>query len=299
MHPVDALELNFSPGQMSVLNLAMAYVMFSVALDVQLTDFKKVLLFPKAVFLGLSIQLVFFPLLTLALIWAFKPPASIALGMILVSCCPSGNITNFLVHRAGANVALSVTLNAMIILLASISTPAGFYFWSGLWPEAAAQRKQFELPFFDMAMIIVQLIAVPLALGMLIRAQLPQLTAKIKKPSQTLSLVIFFAILVMALVNNRENLMQYLSYVFLIVFVHNALGLGIGYGLSKLVQLPELDARTLAFEAGVHNTALGMILIFNFFHGLGGMILIAAWWGIWDLVTGYGLAEYFRRTIRS
>ncbi len=77
--------------------------------------------------------------------------------------------------------------------------------------------------------------------------------------------------------------------------VHNVVALSTGYLLGGLFKLPELDRRTLAFEAGVHNTALGLLLIFRFFDGLGGMALIAAWWGIWDLVTGVSLAAWWRR----
>jgi BASS family bile acid:Na+ symporter len=79
------------------------------------------------------------------------------------------------------------------------------------------------------------------------------------------------------------------------VLVHNVVGLSTGYFLGRAVRLPEQDCRTLAFESGVHNTALGLLLIFRFFNGLGGMALIAAWWGIWDLVTGMGLAYWWRR----
>jgi bile acid:Na+ symporter, BASS family len=296
MHPVDQLILDFSPKQMSLLNIAMAYIMFSIALDIQMDDFRRVFQYPRSVILGLTVQLLVFPVLTLGIIALFKPPVSVALGMVLVSCCPSGNVTNFLVHRAGANVALSVTLNALIILLASVATPTGFYLWSAWVPDAASQRQQFHIPMMDMALIIIQLIVLPLLVGMLLRSRYPVLAERIRKPSQSLSLVIFFAILLMTLFNNRENLIQYLGYVFIIVLVHNAAGLGAGYGLAKLFRLPEYDARALAFEAGVHNTALGLILIIHFFHGLGGMVLIAAWWGIWDLVTGYLLAEYFRKT---
>ena len=82
----------------------------------------------------------------------------------------------------------------------------------------------------------------------------------------------------------------------MLVLVHNLGALGAGYGLAKLFRLPELDCRALAFESGIHNTALGLLLIFRFFDGLGGMALIAAWWGIWDLITGYALAAYWRRT---
>ncbi len=93
---------------------------------------------------------------------------------------------------------------------------------------------------------------------------------------------------------NRENIAQYLGYAFLIVLVHNALGLAAGYWIGRFARLPESDSRTLAFESGVHNTALGLLLIFSFFNGLGGMALIAAWYGIWDLATGIGLALWWR-----
>ena len=130
MHPVDTLRIHFNADQMVILNIAMAFLMFSVALDIKLSDFKAVVRFPKAVFVGLTVQYLLFPLFTLALIYLFKPPVSVALGMVLVSMCPSGNMTNFLVHFAKANIALSVTLNAIIILSASFVTPAGFLFWS-------------------------------------------------------------------------------------------------------------------------------------------------------------------------
>jgi bile acid:Na+ symporter, BASS family len=295
MHPVDTLHLHFNPNQMFVLNIAMAFLMFSVALDVRFSDFRKVAQFPKSIAVGMLAQYLVFPLLTLGLIALFKPPVSVAMGMVLVSMCPSGNMTNFLVHFAGANVALSVTLNAVIILSATFITPAGFLFWSKFIPESAALRQSFELSFGEMALIIVELIVMPLLLGMYLNQKRPEFVAKIRPWAQRLSLLIFFSILVLALFGNLDNIVQYLGFVFLLVTVHNGLGLANGYFLGRLFRLPELDCRTLAFEAGVHNTALGLLLIFKFFGGLGGMALIAAWWGIWDLVTGMGLAWYWKR----
>ncbi|MCE7921514.1 MAG: bile acid:sodium symporter family protein [Haliscomenobacteraceae bacterium CHB4] len=294
MHPVDALQLNFNPNQMFVLNIAMAFLMFSVALDVRPGDFRKVALFPRSVGVGLLAQYLVFPVLTLGIIWLFRPPVSMALGMILVSMCPSGNMTNFLVHFAKANVALSVTLNAIIILSATVVTPAGFLFWSKFIPESEALRKSFELSFSEMAWIIVRLIVLPLLLGMFLYARFPGFIARIRPWTQRLSLLIFFSILVLALAGNLDNMVNYLGFAFVIVAVHNAVALGTGYFLGGAFKLPELDRRTLAFEAGVHNTALGLLLIFQFFNGLGGMALIAAWWGIWDLVTGIGLAGWWR-----
>lgn len=295
MHPVDALHINFNPQQMAVLNAAMAFLMFSVALDVLPSDFKKVVQFPRSVFAGLLVQYLLFPLLTLGLIYLFHPPVSIALGMVLVSMCPSGNMTNFLVHFARANIALSVTLNAIIILSATVVTPAGFLFWSKWVPDSEGLRQSFAINFVDMALIIVELILVPLLLGMWLHGRFPDAIARIRPWVQRVALVLFFAILVLALLGNRDNLANYLGFVFMLVAVHNALGLGSGYWVGRLFRLPRADCRTLAFESGVHNTALGLLLIFRFFGGLGGMALIAAWWGIWDLVTGMSLAGYWRR----
>lgn len=295
MHPVDTLQLQFNPNQMIVLNMAMAFLMFSVALDVRFSDFKRVVDFPQSVGVGLLAQFLAFPLLTLGIIWLFQPPVSVAMGMVLVCMCPSGNMTNFLVHFAKANVPLSVTLNAIIILSATFVTPAGFLFWSEFIPGSEAIRQSFELNFSDMALIIVELIVIPLLLGIWLNERKPVFVALIRHFAQKLSLLIFFSILALALLANSENIVNYLGFIFLLVAVHNAAALGNGYLLGKLFRLPKLDQRTLAFEGGIHNTALGLLLIFKFFGGLGGMALIAAWWGIWDLVTGMGLAYWWRR----
>ncbi len=296
MHPVDTLRIHFDPSQLIVLNMAMAFLMFSVALDIKLSDFRQVVRFPRAVFVGLTVQYLLFPLFTLALIYLFKPPISVAMGMVLVSMCPSGNMTNFLVHFSKSNIALSVTLNAIIILAASFITPAGFLFWSKYIAGAEELRRSFSIGLGEMAWIIVQLIVIPLLLGMFIHARFTVFTEKIRPWVQRVALLIFFSILVLAVLANRENVINYLGYIFVLVLVHNLGALGSGYGLAKLFRLPELDCRALAFESGIHNTALGLLLIFRFFDGLGGMALIAAWWGIWDLITGYALAAYWRRT---
>ena len=295
MHPVDTLQLHFNPDQMLVLNAAMAFLMFSVALDIRLEDFRRVVQFPRSIGVGILAQYLIFPLLTLAIIAVFNPPASVGLGMVLVSMCPSGNMTNFLSHYAKANVALSVTLNAIIILSASFLTPAGFLFWSAFVPGSEAVRQTFEISFSQMVIIIVELIVAPLLLGMWLNEKKTEFVAKIRPWAQRMSLLIFFSILVLALLGNRDNIVNFLGFVFVLVAVHNGVALAHGYALGRLFRLPELDCRTLAFETGIHNTALGLLLIFKFFGGLGGMALSAAWYGIWDLITGMSLAWYWKK----
>jgi bile acid:Na+ symporter, BASS family len=295
MHPIDSFQIQFNPQQLSVLNIAMAFLMFSVAIDVRISDFGRVAQFPRSVLMGLLAQYLIFPFATLVVIWTFAPPASVAMGMILVSVCPSGNITNFLVHYARSNVALSVTLNAIIVLGAALVTPFGFLFWTSFVPATAALRHEFTMSWVEMLQIVFQLIVLPLLIGILLNQKYPNVTNRIRPWAQRLSLLIFIGILVMAVWSNRVAIATYIPSIFWIVAIHNVLGLGTGYWLARLNRLPELDARTLAFETGVHNTALGLLLIFRFFDGLGGMALIAAWWGIWDLISGLALAQWWRR----
>jgi bile acid:Na+ symporter, BASS family len=297
MHPIDTFQIQFNPQQLYVLNIAMAFLMFSVAIDVTLDDFRSVTRFPKSVALGLLAQYLLFPLGTLGVIWAFDPPASVAAGMILVSVCPSGNMTNYLVHHARANIALSVTLNAIIVLGAAFITPFGFLFWTDFVPSTEALRKTFSIEWSEMLQIILLLIVLPLLAGMALKHYAPMLTARIRPWAQRLSLLIFFTILLIAVWANRSGIVEYLPFIFSIVAIHNALGLASGYGIGRLAGLPTLDIRTLTFETGIHNTALGLLLIFKFFDGLGGMALIAAWWGIWDLITGYALAHWWQKQV--
>lgn len=295
MHPVDTLVLNFNSSQMAMLNAAMAFLMFNVALDVRFSDFRQIARFARSVGVGFMVQILVFPLLTLGIIAVFRPPVSVSMGLVLVSMCPSGNMTNFLVHFSRANVPLSVTLNALVILSAAFVTPAGFLFWTKFVPESEELRKAFDIHLADMAAIILQLIVLPLFVGIGLHEKQPGIVSRIRPWSQRLSLLIFFTVLASALWGNWDNIVQYLGFIFLLVATHNLAALSNGYWVGRLFRLPEQDCRTLAFEGGVHNTALGLLLIFQFFGGLGGMALVAAWWGIWDLATGFGLAWWWRR----
>ncbi len=294
MHAIDTLRIRFDADQLSLLNAIMAFLMFSVALDIRLSDFRQVLRFPKAIGIGLIAQYLLFPLTTIGLIALFQPPLSMALGMILVGMCPSGNMTNFLVHFARGNTALSVTFNGIVILLASVVTPLGFWIWSSAVPGAAELRRSFDIGFGEMALIIAQLILLPLIARMGLAHYRPNWAMRIRKGAQRLSLVLFFGVVLAALWSNRDHVVTYVGHAFVLVLLHNGLGLGIGYGIGRAARLSEPDSRALAFETGVHNTALGLLLIFRFFDGLGGMALIAAWWGIWDLITGIALAGWWR-----
>jgi len=270
-------------------------MMFGVALDMSLKDFKRIVEFPKAVMVGLSSQLILLPIATLILLYFWDPWVSISLGLVLVSVCPGGNVSNFAVHLAKGNAALSVTMTSVVTLSAIIITPTMFAFWAGFVPEAEDILKQIHLDPVRIILIIVQLIFIPLVLGMAASHYFPAIIARIKKPIKTLSIVIFAAFIIGSLVGNYENIVNHLHYVLLIVIVHNIMAFFLGYFWSSAWKLDERDRRAISIETGIQNAGLGLILIFNFFDGIGGMTLVAAWWGIWDLISSFSLSLFWSR----
>ncbi len=294
MHPIDLIKVNFNPDQLILLNLCLAFLVFGVALDIRTSDFFKLFKNPKAPIVGLISQLIFLPLLTLGLIHLFQPPASMGLGMMLVGICPGGNVSNFMVHLSKGNSALSVMMTSITTLGAVILTPAYFGFFSNYVPGAESFAQLIQVNPFDMVKTIFLLIIVPLFFGMWLLQNHPNFVAKIRKPVSRLSIFIFMSFVVVALIVNWQNAQDHIGKVFWVVLVHNSLALAIGFGFAKLMGLSDYNARAISLETGIQNSGLALILIFNFFDGLGGMALVAAWWGIWHLISGFSLAVFWR-----
>lgn len=294
MESLDAVRINFNAEQLRWLNLCLGFIMFGVALDIQAQQFRDLFKQPRSLALGLISQLIGLPLLTLGLIWVLEPAPGLALGMLLVAACPGGNVSNYATHLSGSNTALSVSMTTISTLGAAFTTPFIFSTLKVLVPGADRLSGVVAVDPMSMVGSIVQLILVPLLLGFLFRRYLPGLTRIILKPVQRLSMVIFLGFLAVAVVGNLANIGRYVPYIFFYVLIHNGLALAVGYFWSRLNKLPEADARAISIETGIQNSGLALVLIFNFFDGLGGMALIAAWWGVWHLISAFGLAMYWR-----
>lgn len=295
MAPIDQVQLSFNPQTLTLLNSVLGLVMFGVALELRVSDFRNALKTPKALALGLLGHHILFPAMTYVLVWILQPQPSIALGMILVSSCPAGHISNFLVHFSRGNTALSVSVSALSTVVALVMTPLNFAFWGNLHPITSGLMKEVAMSPWEMLEVIVLLLGVPLVLGMWVARRYPGFTRRIHKPMKWLSLLVLVGFIVGALAANFRHFMAYVHFVVLVVFIHNLLALATGYGLSAVLGLPERDRRAITFEMGIQNSGLGLILIFNFFNGLGGMAIVTAWWGIWHIVAGMTLALYWKR----
>ncbi len=296
MTDIDDVLLNFSPGSLNLLNAILAIVMFSIALDLRPADFARLLRRPKPVLTGMLSQFLVLPVATFLLILVFQPRASIALGLILVAACPGGNISNFITHRAGGNTALSVSMTAIATVTALLMTPFNIAFWGNLYQPTREILREIAIDPVTVAITVFVMLILPLCLGILLNVKRPDLTERIRRPLQYLSMAIFVLFIILALAANWSFFLGYAGAVALLVFVHNAIALGGGYLTASAAGLSPFDRRAVTIETGIQNSGLGLILIFAFFNGLGGMAVVAAFWGIWHVISGIALAGFMGRT---
>ena len=308
LESLSDLTINFGGGGMMIVNLILAFVMFGVALGIKTSTFKEVFKKPKSVIVGVLMQWVGLPVVTFLVALALNQwiTPMIALGMILVACCPGGNISNFISSLSKGNVELSVSMTAITTALAPIVTPFNFWLWGNLYAYVVSVKQnipELSIPFLPMLYQILLLLGVPIVLGLLFSRRHPNATKKITKPAQVLSILLFIGMVVVSFSQNWQIFIDNIIYVFFIVLLHNACALATGYFGGRIAKLPIKDCRSLTVEIGIQNSGLGLVLLFNpvifppeiWHQHYGGMLLITAWWGIWHIVAGLTVAFLFRR----
>jgi len=303
---LDHVRLNFTPSSLIFLNIALSFVMFGVALDIKIENFEEIIRKPKSALVGMISQTFLLPAFTFLLVLLLNPTPTIALGMILVAACPGGNISNFISSMARGNVALAISLTAISTSLAVFFTPFNFALWGGFYIDfynahnAAALLRPLEIDKFQMFQTVFILLGIPVFAGLLVAKKFPKLTRKIKKPINQGSLLFFVLMVIGMLSANFSQFISYVHLVFIFVLLQNGIAMGTGYFFGKINKLSQTDQRTLAIETGIHNSGLALALIFNpkIFPPemeLGGMAIIAAWWGIWHIISGLAVAFFWSR----
>ena len=288
------VRIDFSEDKLLFLNLSLAFIMFGVALGIETKNFQELLRNPRSVITGVISQFILLPALTFLLVILINPIAGLGLGMILVAACPGGNLSNFFSSVSKGNVALSITLTAIATILAMVMTPINFELYSNLYLGDKLELDV-KMDAIEIMKTVFFLLVIPLIIGIIFSAKLPVLTKKISRPIKILSFLMLIAIIVAAFLSNLDKFIEYWHYIVGLVFVHNLLALGSGYGLSKLFGNKEQDNRTISIETGIQNSGLGLVLIFSIFDGNGGMALITAWWGIWHIISGIAISLMYSR----
>lgn len=291
----DTIQIHFSQSQGLFLQLCLGFLMFGVALELHWRDFAYMLQKPKLVAAGLFSQWVLLPVLTLSLVWLFSPPVSLAMGMLLIAACPGGNVSNYAVHLAGANIALSVVLTSISTLACALVTPFLFQLMTQL-SGLKGHLTDIHIDFLSMVQTLAILVFLPILVANILHYLSPDFVKKIRPVVKTGSLLLFFGFVVAGVIGNLDNLVQHLPLVFWWVLLHNGLALLVGYVWSAyILRQPFSTAVSISLETGIQNSGLALLLVFAFFQGNGGMALLAAWWSIWHLISALAVAMLARK----
>ncbi len=290
---IDDIQIHFNSENLWFVNLTLSLVMFGVALDIKVDDFTNLLKSPKPVIVGIISQFLLIPLATFLMIIVINPTPSIALGMMMVAACPGGNISNFMTKLAGGNAALSISLTAFASLAALVMTPLNFAIWGSFYEPTASILRTVKVEPIEIARFVLLILGIPLILGMVINNYHPNFASKASRFLKPVSIIIFLSFIGGAFYNNLDIFLEHIHYVFVVVIAHNSLLLLVGFYFAKLNKLHYLDQKTLSIETGIQNSGLGLLLVFSFFDGLGGMALLVAFWAIWDILSGLLIAYFW------
>jgi len=301
---IDKVKLNFDKTGIYILDVTIALIMFGVALELKPEDFTRLVKQPKSAMVGIFSQFLMMPVLTFLLVLSLKNfiTPTVGLGMILVAACPGGNISNFISAMARGNIALSVSLTAFSSIGGLLLTPLNFAFWGNLYirfysgVDGSAFIPPLEIELFDVFRTIILIIGIPLILGILFNTKFPKTTERIVVTVKRLSIAVFALIVIVMFAKNYEHFIKFIKYIFFLVLIHNALALLMGYYFAKAFKLPKIDRKTISIETGIQNSALALALLFNpaIFPeelNVGGMAFIAAWWGVWHILSGLTVAS--------
>jgi len=291
----DALPIRFDPAGLAAINAIIAVMMFGAALELRLDDFRRVARRPAGLLAGFTAQALLTPAATCLVTILFGVEPVLALGMMLVAACPSGAMSNVLTWRARGTVALSVALTTLSSLAATVLTPLNFALYAGLNPATRAQLQNIGIPAGGILAQTALVLGLPIVVGMLVGARAPRVAARLQGPLRTLSAVALLGFIAGAFWENRGLFVARFDDFFWLVVGQNAMALTIGALVARVARLSEADRRAVTIEVGIHNSALGLVILVTFFPAAGSMMLITAFWGVWHLVSGLALSAWWGR----
>jgi bile acid:Na+ symporter, BASS family len=293
MDRLDSLRIVLDPvGQAGVV-IALMLVMFGVALGLRVRDFRNLLSMPVVFFGGVVAQVIALPLATFLLIQLISPPPSIALGMIVVACCPGGAMSNLLTYLSRGDVAVSVALTATSSMLAAVLTPASTLFWSQAYAPTAALLKSLDV---DPLLFVGQttlLLAIPLVAGMTVAARAPDWAENIRRKTTLVGSAVLGGTIIYGIVYFFPILWPAVGLLGSVTVMHNTAAFATGASVAWLLTRQASVRRALTFEIGIQNSGLALIILLAQLKGVGGAAAIAAVWGVWHLIAGGLLAASY------
>ena len=254
-----------------ILPLALAFIMFTLGLGLSVSDFSNVFRKPKNFLIGLTSQLIFLPIVGLTLVIIWPLPIEIAIGVMLIAAAPGGVTSNILTFFAKGDVALSVSLTAVMSLLSAVSVPIVLAISIGLIGDSSLPDS---ISLTGIALSMFLIVTLPVLLGMGVRSFLNSLTLKIEKSARFISTLLFVLVLVGAILAERENVVSYFAQTGLVVLTLNILMMLIAFYWSGFFGMGIAQKKAIAIECGLQNGTLAIFVGTSLFGG--GLYIIPA-----------------------
>ena len=259
-------------------------IMLGMGMTMTVDDFKGVLQSPKAVLIGVVAQFVVMPGLAFILCKLFNLPPEIAVGVILVGCCPGGTASNVITYMAKGNVALSVACTSVSTLLAPVLTPAIFYLLASQWLKIDAA---------SMLISILQVVLLPIVIGLILRTWLKRQVESYIQVMPLVSVIAIVAIVAAIIGGSKAAILQSGLLILAVVILHNGFGYFLGFAAAGFFKLPYGDSKAIAVEVGMQNSGLGVALAAVHFAASPITAVPSAIFSLWHNISGPALATYW------
>lgn len=295
MNPIDQAQFNFSPTIGMAVSVMVGFLVFAVALDLTWDQFRRVVRNPRAPLIGLVAQFLVLPAVAFGVGIIMVDAPSIALGLLLVTCCPAGALSNYLTGVARGSVATSISMTAVSTLFSIIATPLLFAFWASMNPETRAVLQQIEINARQVVMVLLVMLALPVTAGMLIRAKRPVFAGRIRLWSRRIAGAVFAVVVGILLLGNSRVLGTFAESALPPVLLSFCIAVALGWSLARISGLMAADRRAVSLEVAFQNVALAIGLAVAFFPSLAGVAITSILWGVVHLTFGFALAAVWMR----
>jgi BASS family bile acid:Na+ symporter len=277
----------FQQVRPTVINYLLGVVMFGMGLTLNLQDFKIVFSRPKDVVIGCLAQFTVMPLLAWTLARAFQLDEALALGVVLVGCCPGGTASNVITYLAKGDLALSVGMTGVSTLLAPFLTPLLTWALAG---------KSVDVNVASMFLSILWVVILPIVVGLLVKWMWPKFTEKTIDYLPAFSSIAIALIVAIIISANATKLLAGGLLIVIVVMLHNICGLSLGYAIGRLLRLSDSKKRAISIEVGMQNSGLASSLATIHFAAYPLATIPGAIFSVWHNISGAAVAYLYRKT---
>ena len=281
------LPVSFAWIDTWTINPMLGVIMFGMGLTLSPHDFQVVLTRPKDLLIGCLAQFTVMPLLALGLTWAFALPKELALGVILVGCCPGGTASNVITYLAKGDLALSVGMTATSTLLAPLLTPLLVWALAG---------TMVDVDTLGMLLSIVYVVIAPIVCGLLCQRFIPAMTKRVTPYLPAFSTIVIALVVGIVVSHNANKLLAGGLLIVVVVMMHNLLGLSVGFLTGRLLRLPRPKCVAVSIEVGMQNSGLASSLAILHFAAFPLAAIPGAVFSVWHNISGALVAKLFSRT---